>query len=84
MSDEHSGYIWELKKPTRKGNFVACLVFSPKGKDNRTDKAAKIERNIGRSIALQLATRLLKACDAPDELVRQVQALDGTGKAGKV
>jgi hypothetical protein len=59
-------------------------VITPKHRDGAADTCAKIERNIGRSIAIQLATKLLQKCDAPAELVAQVQALDETGRAAEV
>ncbi len=29
MSDEHSGFIMDIKNPTREGEDVACLVITP-------------------------------------------------------
>jgi hypothetical protein len=82
MSDEHSGFIWDVKRPTRDG-YVACLVITPLHSGGGADTASKVERNVGRSIAVQMATKLLRACDAPAELLTQVQALDETGRAGQ-
>ena len=82
MSDEHSGLVWDVKRPTRDG-FVACLVIWPMFRGGGADTEAKLERNMGRSNALQMATKLLRACDAPAELLEQVIALDETGRAAK-
>lgn len=74
MSVEHGGYIWDIKQPTREG-FVACLVITPKHSDGTCDTHAKLERNIGRGIALQIASELLEKCGAPADLVNRVKAL---------
>ena len=78
MGDEHSGYIWDIKQPTR-GGFVACLVITPKRSDGTCDIEAKLERNIGRGTALQIASELLEKCGAPADLVKQAKALGGPG-----
>ena len=74
MSDDHSGFIWDVKQPTRDG-FVACLVITPMHRGGGADTAAKLERNVGRSMALQMAERMLAARDVPPELLAQVTAL---------
>jgi hypothetical protein len=83
MSDEHSGFIWDVKHPTQEG-YVACLVITPLHRGGGADTAAKVERNVGRSTAVQIATKLLRACNAPAELLAQVQDLDETGRAAQI
>jgi hypothetical protein len=74
MSQDHSGYIIHIKRPTREG-YVACLVITPKRRDGVTDVAAKVERNLGRAKAIQIAADLLSYCEAPDDLVARVHDL---------
>jgi len=74
MSDDHSGFIMDIKNPTRDGNYVACLVITPMLK-GQADVAAKIERNMGREKCIQMAHELLSLCQAPNELLVQVHAL---------
>lgn len=74
MSEQHSSYIIDIKRPTRKG-YVACLVITPKHRDGYTDVAAKVERNMGQDKCVQIAYELLKACDASEDLLAQVHSL---------
>jgi hypothetical protein len=78
MSSEHSGFIWDIKQPTREG-YVACLVITPKCRDgtHSADTEAKVERNLGRSTALKIASELLAACNVPADLVERIKALNG-------
>ncbi len=81
MSEDHSGFIWDLKQPTQDG-YVACLVITPMHRGGGADTAARLERNMGRSIALQMAEEMLAKCDVPPDLLSQVTALReaaGTG-----
>lgn len=54
---------------------MACLVITPKRTDGTCDTDAKLERNLGRGIAIQIASELLEKCGAPAELVEKVSAL---------
>jgi hypothetical protein len=74
MSEEHSSYIIDIKRPTREG-YVACLVITPKHRDGYTDVRAKVERNLGRDNCVQIAHELLAACGASETLLAQVHAL---------
>ena len=74
MSGQHSSYIIDIKRPTRKG-YNACLVITPKLQNGYTDVAAKVERNMGRDKCVQIAYELLKACDASEDLLAQVYSL---------
>ena len=74
MSEDHAGFIMDIKRPTRDG-YVACLVITPKRRDGVTDAGAKVERNLGRAKAVQLAAELLGACGASADLLDQVRAL---------
>ena len=74
MSEDHSGFIIDIKRPTRDG-FAACLVVTPKHRDGYTDVSAKLERNLGRAKCVQVAYELLAACDASGALLAQVHAL---------
>jgi hypothetical protein len=74
VSEEHSGYIIDVKKPTREG-YVACLVITPKHRDGSTDVSAKVERNLGREKCVQIAHELLAACGASESLLAQVHSL---------
>ncbi len=73
MGEDHSGFIMSIKKPTRKA-YVACLVITPKRRGH-ADVIAKVERNLKRKKAVQIAYQLLTACEASDSLLRQVHAL---------
>src|SRR5262245_3478306 len=81
MSDEHTGFVWDIKRPTRDG-YVACLVITPLYKGGGADKGAKVERNMGRSQALQIAEEMLKACDVPADLLGRVKALREAAGSG--
>lgn len=74
MSDDHTGFVWDIKRPTV-DRFVACLVITPLHKGGGADTAAKVERNVGRSTALQIAEQMLAACDVPADLLARVTAL---------
>ena len=74
MNDDNSGYVWDIKRPTRDG-FVACLVITPLHRGGGANTAAKLERNMGRSTALQIAEQMLEACDVPADLLAIVRAL---------
>ena len=74
MNEDHSGYIWDIKRPTRDG-FVACMVVTPMHKGGGADTAAKMERNMGRSTALQIAEQMLAACEVPADLLAHVTLL---------
>jgi hypothetical protein len=74
MSDEHTGFVWDIKQPTRDG-YVACLVITPKDKGGGADKEAKLERNMGRHQALRIAEEMLEACAVPADLLARVKAL---------
>jgi hypothetical protein len=81
MSEDHSGFIYDIKRPTRDADrYVACLVITPKRRDGTTDVGAKVERNIGRAKAVQIASELLETCGAPAELLAQVRALAPTSE----
>jgi hypothetical protein len=71
-------FIWEVRRPSKDG-FVACLVVTPRRRDGSgsVDTHAKLERHLGRSSALDLAQRLLKACGATSDLLQQVHKLEG-------
>ena len=72
MTETSAGFTVQITKPTRDPErFVACVVIYP----NRGGAAAKVQRNIGRKKAIQLVEKLLKRCDAPDELLERVRAL---------
>ena len=75
MSDEHSGFIMDIKKPTREGEFVACLVITPMLKGGQADVSAKVERNMGRAQCVQVVTDLLKRLGASNDLVTEVEAM---------
>ena len=76
VNKEHSGFIIDIKRPTRDG-YVACLVITPKFLDNGSaDVGAKVERNLSRAKAINLAIELLTACDVSTELITKIQALD--------
>ena len=75
MSDEHSGFIMDIKNPTREGEYVACLVITPMLKGGQADVGAKVERNMGSSQCVQVAAELLKRLGAPSELVKEVEAM---------
>lgn len=74
MSDDHSGFIMDIKRPTRDGQYVACLVITPMSKNRKADVDAKVERNMGRGQCIRLVNELLKHLDAPNELLSQVEA----------
>lgn len=75
MNEQHAGFIMNFKQPTCDG-YVACMVVTPKLKGGDANLSAKMERNLGRSKAIDLALQLLEACDAPDEILAQIRALD--------
>lgn len=74
MSEQHSSYIIDIKRPTRP-EYVACLVITPKHRNGHTDLSAKIERNLGRDKCVQIAHELLAACGASGSLLAEVHAL---------
>lgn len=76
VSDSNSsgGFIIDIKRATREP-FVACLVITPKSVDGSADLGAKVERNLGRGKAVQIAHELLAACGASDQLLAEVHAL---------
>jgi hypothetical protein len=74
MSDEHSGFIIDIKGPTRDG-YVACLVITPKHREGYTDVSAKVERNLGHDKCVRIAHELLAKCGASEGLLAQVRAL---------
>ena len=74
MSEEHSSYIIDSKRPSREG-YVACLVITPKHRDGYSDVSAKVEGNLGRDKCVQIAHELLAACGASKTLLAQVHAL---------
>jgi hypothetical protein len=74
MHEDHTGFIIDIKQPTRE-SYVACLVITPKNRDGKADTNAKVERNLGRVKAVQIAYELLSACEASENLLSQVQSL---------
>lgn len=66
--------IIDIKRPTREP-YVACLVITPKHRDGKADASAKVERNLGRAKAIQIAYELLSACNASKNLLSQVHTL---------
>jgi hypothetical protein len=74
MSEDHRGFIIDIKRPTRK-SYVACLVVTPKHRHVDADVRAKVERNLKRKKAVQIAYELLAACEASDSLLSQVRSL---------
>ena len=74
MNEDHSGFIIDIKRQTREP-YVACLVITPKHRNGNTDVNAKVERNLGKSKAVQIAYELLAACKASDSLLSQVHSL---------
>ena len=74
MTENHTGYIIDIKRPTREP-YVACLVITPKHRNSKADVGAKVERNLGRAKAVQIAYELLSACNASENLLNQVHAL---------
>ena len=74
MSEQHSSYIIDIKRPTREG-YTACLVITPKHRDGDSDVSAKVERNLGRDKCVQIAYELLTACGASADLLAQVNSL---------
>ena len=70
------GYIITLKRPYKPG-FVACMSITPHHEDGTpgVDTARKVERDLGRKKALQLAARLLAYSDAPADVVARVEEL---------
>lgn len=83
MSDEHSGYIFNVTKPKKKNQgFVARLAVTPKKKDSSADLNAKIERDLGHEKAVEIAVDLLKLCGAPTDLLERVEALQPSAIEG--
>ena len=74
MSEDHSGYIIDIKGPTKEG-YIACLVITPKHRDGYTDANAKLERHLGHDKCIKIAYELLKRCEASESLLAQVHAL---------
>ncbi len=77
MDDTDPGsFIWQVKRPSQ-DRFVACLVITPRRRDGSgsVDTDAKLQRDLGRSSALDLAGQLLKACGASPDLLEQVRKL---------
>lgn len=84
MSEDHSGFIIDIKRPTRDADrYVACLVITPKRRDGVTDVGAKMERNLGLAKAVEVAAELLDKCGASAELVAQVRALAPDGSSDR-
>lgn len=67
-------FIWDIKNPTKNG-YVACLVITPILDDKTADTSAKMERNVGRSIALQIAEEMLAKCEVADKILAEVTKL---------
>ena len=65
----------DIKRPTRDGQYVACLVITPLSKSGKADVDAKVERNMGRGQCVSLVRDLLKHLEVPNELLTQVEAL---------
>ena len=74
MSQENTGFIINIKQPTR-ANYVACLVVTPKRRDGSANVDAKMERNFSITKAVQISHELLAMCGASEELLAQVHAL---------
>ncbi len=74
MSEEHSSFIIDIKRPTRDG-YSACLVIIPKHREGYTDVSDKMERNLGHDKCVQIAYDLLKRCGATDNSLAHVHAL---------
>ena len=70
------GFTIDLKAPYKPA-FVACMVVTPYRGDGtrRIDASKKLERDLGRAKALQLAAELLAYCNAPADLVERVKAI---------
>ena len=70
-----TGFIWDLKKPSKDG-YVACVVITPNRRDAKrgVDTAMKLNRDIGRKMAIDMAAKLLKSCKAPTGLLSQIQS----------
>ena len=78
MSEEHSSFIIDIKRPTSDG-YVACLVITPKRRvGGATDVSAKMERNLGKAKAVQLSVELLTACGASTSLLEQIRKMNPT------
>jgi transcriptional regulator with XRE-family HTH domain len=70
-----SMFIWDVINPTRNSS-VLRLVVTPRGPDgSHVDPSLRLERNVGRNNAVNLATRILEMCGASAELLEQVNAL---------
>jgi hypothetical protein len=68
-------FIWGVNNPTR-GDKVVQLVITPRGPDgSHVDPSLRLERNVGRNNAVDLAAKLLQKCGASAELLAQVNAL---------
>jgi hypothetical protein len=79
MSEEHRGFVYSVKGPTRDANkYVACVVVTPYRRNGKANVGAKVQRNIGRAKAVQMAVKLLRRCDAPSALLARVEALAST------
>jgi hypothetical protein len=82
------GFIIDLKKPFKPG-FATCMVITPHYQDGRpgVDTSKKLERDMGRKKALQLAAELLEFSEAPADLIDRVWAMHkeaaGTGTDGE-
>jgi hypothetical protein len=74
MDQEHFGYIFDIKQPTRNG-YSACLAITPKKRDGSSDVNAKIERNLGRDMCLQIAYELLAKCDILEDTLSRVRVI---------
>lgn len=73
MDSHHTGFIWNIKKPTESG-YTACLVITPKFNNKKADTGSKIERNIRRDMALQIAEKMLAMC-GETKIVSEVSKL---------
>jgi hypothetical protein len=76
--EESTGYIISVKNPTSKDS-VACLVITPKHKDKAKVKE-KMERNLGREKAIQIAYKLLECCNADHRLLKQIETMTADKK----
>jgi hypothetical protein len=87
QKSKRPGFILDRKKPFKPG-FVTCMVLTPHYQDGTpgVDTSKKLERDLGRKKALQLAAELREFCAAPADLIERGWAMSreaaGTGAAG--
>ena len=78
MSDagnrEHSGFIINIKQPTRDG-YAACVIVTPKYKDGQADVSEKMERNMKKEKTVAVVEELLATVGASEELLSQIRSL---------